>query len=120
MDWLKGHVPKKGLERVDWELKESRRELENKLGRPVPYLAWPSGIYSDRLIHLAQDAGYKALLTIDNGLNRPGGDPFRIHRTMINGACGLGDFTAILSDGAYRKCGVRDIGTAVLGSASAR
>ena len=36
MDWLKGHVPKKGLERVDWELKELRRELENKLGRPVP------------------------------------------------------------------------------------
>jgi peptidoglycan/xylan/chitin deacetylase (PgdA/CDA1 family) len=117
-DWLTGSVPNKGLEQAKWELIESRLELEDHLVRGVPYLAWPCGIYSDRLIKLAQDLGYHALLTIDDGVNRPGGDIFRIHRTMINGACRLSDFKDILSDGAYRRCGVPE-GRTVVGSASA-
>jgi peptidoglycan/xylan/chitin deacetylase (PgdA/CDA1 family) len=118
LDWLSGRVPAKGLEQVKWELRESRLELEEKLTRSVPYLAWPSGIYDDRLIGLAKDAGYKALVTIDDGVNRPGGDPFRIHRTMINGACDMGDFTAILSDGTYRNCSAPGVGSTVFDSAS--
>jgi len=36
--------------KVDWELRESKRQLEQRLGRPVPFLAWPYGEYNDALI----------------------------------------------------------------------
>jgi peptidoglycan/xylan/chitin deacetylase (PgdA/CDA1 family) len=79
LDWINNRVPGKGLEQVNWELKESKRVLEEKLGKPVVYLAWPSGLYNDSLIAIARNAGYSALLTIDDGLNHPGDDPLRVH-----------------------------------------
>jgi peptidoglycan/xylan/chitin deacetylase (PgdA/CDA1 family) len=105
VDWVNGRVPGKGLEQASWELGESRRVLEEKLGKPVPFMAWPRGLYNDTLIDLAQQARYRALLTIDDGLNRPGDDPLRIHRTMIDGACSDEIFKKILKDGKYRTCG---------------
>src|SRR5437879_510974 len=104
VDWVNGLVPGKGLEQARWELTESRQVLEDKLGKPVRYLAWPSGFYNGRLIQLAQQAGYTALLTIDDGVNHPGDDPLRIHRAMINGTCDQQVFQQILRDGRYRDC----------------
>jgi peptidoglycan/xylan/chitin deacetylase (PgdA/CDA1 family) len=104
VDWVSGNTKGKGAEQASWELTESKHLLEEKLDRPVPYLAWPSGIYNDKLVKLAQDAGYTALLTIDNGLNHPQDNPFFIKRTMINGGCDMEIFKQILSDGIYRSC----------------
>lgn len=104
IDWVEGHTPGKGLEQAQWELTESRHLLEEKLGRPVPYLAWPRGLYNDTLIQSARKAGYQALLTIDDGINRPGIDFMHINRTMINGACDMQAFIQILKDGKYRNC----------------
>jgi peptidoglycan/xylan/chitin deacetylase (PgdA/CDA1 family) len=104
VDWVNGLVPGKDLQQAYRELSESRRVLEAKLGRPVRYLAWPSGFYNDRLIQLAQQAGYSALLTIDGGVNHPGEDPLRIHRTMIDGTCDQQIFLQVLQDGRYRDC----------------
>jgi hypothetical protein len=80
----------------DQELKKPRLLLEQKLGRPVPYLAWPADAYSEDLIELAKQAGYKALLTTNAGFNYPGQDLFRIHRTPVNGMCDLEAFKATL------------------------
>jgi peptidoglycan/xylan/chitin deacetylase (PgdA/CDA1 family) len=104
LDWLSGRTPGKDLEAVRWELVESRRVLEAKVGHPVPYLAWPSGYYDGALIRLAREAGYTALLTIDDGLNVPGEDPLRIHRTLVNGGCDDEVFREVLADGKIRAC----------------
>lgn len=104
IDWIAGNTPGKGVEQASWELNESRRVLEEKLGRVVPYLAWPRGLYNDALVGLAQQAGYKALLTIDDGLNSPGGDVLRIHRTMVHGGCDDRLFRQIIVNGQYRDC----------------
>lgn len=104
IDWMVGDTPGKGAEQVRWELTESRRVLEEKLGHPVPYLAWPRGLYSDVLLGMAQQAGYRALLTIDDGLNYYGGDILRIHRTMVHGGCDERIFRQIVTDGRYRNC----------------
>ena len=116
LDWINNRVPGKGLEQVNWELTESKRVLEEKLGNPVAYLAWPSGLYNDSLIALAQNAGYIALLTIDDGLNHPGDDPLSIHRTMIHGACLDNEFREILADGKYRNCGAVAVSSLHAGS----
>jgi peptidoglycan/xylan/chitin deacetylase (PgdA/CDA1 family) len=97
-DWIEGRTPDKGIEQARWELTESRHVLEQKLQRPIPYLAWPAGKYNDRLIKLAQEVGYQALLTIDRGLNHPGDDPLRIHRSMVDGSCDQAAFVGILTN----------------------
>jgi peptidoglycan/xylan/chitin deacetylase (PgdA/CDA1 family) len=104
LDWLAGRTPGKGLAQASWEISESRRVLEQKIGRPVPFLAWPSGYYDDTLIDLARNAGFTALATIDDGVNLPGGDPMRIHRTMIDGRCDDHAFRSTLIDGKARSC----------------
>jgi peptidoglycan/xylan/chitin deacetylase (PgdA/CDA1 family) len=104
LDWVDRPRTGKGRDEVRWELTESRRVLVEKLGRPVPYLAWPGGHYNDVLIELAKEAGYIALFTIDEGINRPGEDPFRIRRTMVHGGCDTEAFAQILRDGLYRNC----------------
>jgi peptidoglycan/xylan/chitin deacetylase (PgdA/CDA1 family) len=107
-DWTEGDNPGK-VEKAWWELTESKHLLEEKLGRPVPYLAWPRGLYNDTLIRLAENAGYKALLTIDDGINRLGNDLLHINRTMINGACDMNIFAQILKDGKYQNCQLDNI-----------
>ena len=65
------------------ELQESRRVLEERLGRPCPYLCWPDGIYSDTAISIARKTGYKALFTIERGAVKAGSDPFAIKRNLV-------------------------------------
>jgi peptidoglycan/xylan/chitin deacetylase (PgdA/CDA1 family) len=104
VDWVEGRVPGRGVKQAQWELREARRVLEKRLGRPIPYLAWPRGRYNDDLIELAKKAGYRALLTIDEGLNRPGDSLLRIRRTMVDGTCDEEVFRLILADGLLRNC----------------
>lgn len=42
------------------ELFDSKRILEEKLGKPVDYLCWPGGGYNDLSVQMAWEAGYKA------------------------------------------------------------
>lgn len=43
-----------------YELTESKKVLEEKLGAPVKYLCYPGGAYSAKVIDAAKDAGYLA------------------------------------------------------------
>jgi hypothetical protein len=93
-----------------YELSESKRVLEQRLARPVPFLAWPAGWFDDNLVKLAQDAGYTALLTTEGGLNRRGDDALRIRRTFVNGACDLLTFRRTLASGQTYTCQPRSRG----------
>lgn len=104
IDWLEGRAPGKGVADVRSELAESRRILMQRVGRRIDHLAWPRGLYNRSLIALAKEAGYVALFTVDDGLNRYGDDALRLRRTMIHGACGESEFENILRSGVYRAC----------------
>lgn len=91
------------------ELVKSRTALENELGVTIPYLAWPADIYNNRLIELARKAGYQALLTANAGLNRPGGDIYRIFRTPVDGRCTLESVSEILETGRSPDCSGRKV-----------
>lgn len=112
IDWSNGAVPGKGMADVQWELTESRRALAKQLGRRIDYLAWPRGLYNASLIRAAKSAGYAALFTVDDGVNRFGDSALRLRRTMIHGACGERDFEDILRSGIYRACQPTDAKTA--------
>lgn len=48
------------MDRYRYELKESKKILENKLKKKVDFLCWPGGAYNDLSIALSREAGYRA------------------------------------------------------------
>lgn len=77
---------------VRWELAESRRVLEEIVGRPVRYLAIPSGAYNRTIRRLARETGYAAVFGMGKGTVHPGSDPFALRRLVVGrglGASGL-------------------------------
>jgi len=105
--WVQGAAKEEGKRDALHELAESKRVLEQRLGKPVPYLAWPSGWYDDTLVGLAREVGYTALLTTEPGLNRRGDDVLRIHRTIVDGGCDLLTFRRTVETGNAYTCKLR-------------
>lgn len=69
-----------------YELRESKRTLEARIGREVACLVYPYGKpadYSDLTVRLAAEAGYRIALINSRGLVRPGADPFRLPRFHV-------------------------------------
>lgn len=67
------------------ELSGSRQDLEDLLGRPVLYLAYPYGRYDGTVLEIAQASGYRAAFSVQPGFNRPHADQYRIRRIDVFG-----------------------------------
>lgn len=75
--------------RLHEELIGSRDELQQALGRPMRYFAFPFGRHanlSSAAFHLARQAGYEAICSAYGGVNLPGDDPFHLQRFGADGA----------------------------------
>lgn len=81
------------------EIAESRRELSDRLDRPVTAFAYPAGLYSDRERRLAAQAGYTAAVTCEPGVNCSATDPFALRRRQIDSRDRRLDFRAKLGGG---------------------
>lgn len=79
------------------EIAGSKADLERHLGHRVTSLAFPAGIYRDRTIVLAREAGYRATLTTLSGLNPGGRTLHELRRTMILTGDTVADVRAKLS-----------------------
>jgi len=77
------HLPKVDAARAREELVRSRAVLAERLGHDVATFCYPAGLYGERDVALVREAGYRAALTTDPGVNRGDGDPFRLRRTLI-------------------------------------
>ena len=106
--WADGKTPRRSLKDAVYELTESKRVLEKRLKVPVKYFAWPCGWYNEALIREAKHAGYKALLTVNDGANHPGDDVFQVKRIFIDGACSFDDFKETLTTFRYKVCQTRE------------
>lgn len=58
------HRPLTDVPKTEWdhELRDSRRFLEDKLGKEISCLCFPCGYFSDNVIAAAQEAGYRHLV----------------------------------------------------------
>jgi len=66
------------------ELRGSRSALEDLLGQPIDYFAYPFG-HHDHVVRAAVlEAGYRAAFTFVNGRVTPGLDPARIPRLTMH------------------------------------
>ena len=65
------------------ELLNSKNMLEENLGHPVEFLAYPTGTCNLHIAGIAQDAGYKGAFTIKYGVVDRGSNFFALERVPI-------------------------------------
>jgi len=82
------------------EIVDSRRQLEDRLDRPVRFFCYPSGNFSVRDTRLVAAAGYQGAVTVHPGRNGRGISPFLVNRTEVTDDDRSDDLRAKL-DGAY-------------------
>ncbi len=81
---------------VRWELTESKEVLETLLGKPVRYLAIPSGAYNRTVKKLAKEAEYEAVFCMLKGSNNKNSDRYALRRLVIGREISIADFHRIL------------------------
>ena len=109
--------------RIAEELRRSRGELEDRLGRPVTTLAYPFGYHDRRVRAGAAAAGYEAACAVDDVTSDTGDGAFALPRLTVPPGLGTGGFAALLQRGrrggrsvaarrrvwqAWRRYGPRD------------
>lgn len=65
------------------ELLNSKNLLEEQLGHPIEFLAYPTGTYNLHIAGIAQDIGYKGAFTIKYGVVDRGSNFFALERVPI-------------------------------------
>ena len=84
---------------AETEIRDSRLELEGRLGRPVTAFAYPAGLFGDRERRLVADAGYIAAVSCEPGVNGPESDRLALRRRQIDSRDRLLDFKAKVGGG---------------------
>ena len=65
------------------ELVESKRKIEEEMGSPVEFIAYPTGTYNLHIAQLVKDAGYKAAFTIKYGNVDKASNVYALERVPI-------------------------------------
>ena len=78
------------------ELQESKQIIETETGANVTLLAPPYGRYNRKLINIAQEIGYEALLTTNVGVNRYNSDLFELKRWTVRRTTSLTSFRRMI------------------------
>jgi peptidoglycan/xylan/chitin deacetylase (PgdA/CDA1 family) len=79
------------------EISESKRDVEERIGRPVTSFAYPAGIYGRREVELVAKAGYRLAVTVEPGLNTLDTSPHVLRRMFIDRRDNLAMFEAKLT-----------------------
>lgn len=77
---------------VERQLRDSKRILEQRTGRPVRHFAYPFGQPTDcgtAATEALQRFGYRTAVTTCLGVNGPGTDPYRLMRVAVGGGRSL-------------------------------
>jgi peptidoglycan/xylan/chitin deacetylase (PgdA/CDA1 family) len=79
------HLASIKLERVKEELELSKKDLEDKIKKPVEILCYPYGSFNSEVENIASSAGYKMALTTRQGIISPSDNFFALKRIRIMG-----------------------------------
>ena len=81
------------------EIADSKRELEEHLGRPVTAFCYPAGLFGERERRLAEHVGFHCAFSCEPGVNLPDTDRFALRRRQIDGRDRVLDFRAKVGGG---------------------
>jgi len=85
-----------GPERMASELVESKRSIEDRLGKRVDFMSAPHGLINRKVIDAARNAGYKGVCTTMPILTHSLGNPAILGRINISDRCKLSTFAGIV------------------------
>jgi peptidoglycan/xylan/chitin deacetylase (PgdA/CDA1 family) len=68
---------------LEWEVRGSKEDLEDLLGKPVTSFAYPIGLFDDRVVEAVRAAGFTSAITTRPGWWRPGTEPLRVPRSFV-------------------------------------
>jgi len=89
-------------EEVYFELSESKKIIEDKLGQSVKYVSLPHGSFKKNLIDIARELGYCGICSSNIEYVRPMDIKFTVGRIPIKNKCKIGDFEKIISENRLR------------------
>jgi len=99
----------KASTKVAWmEIKNSKDELESRLGKEVYSFAYRGGHYDQRIIGLVRKAGYSCAVCSTPGFNDRRTNPFELRRKGIRNRDAMGSFHQKISPGG-KKVSVRSL-----------
>ena len=70
-------------ERLVWQVLGCREMIENNLGRRPRYVAYPSGIYDERVAAMFASDGYWGGITTQQGVEQDSSRPFELKRLRV-------------------------------------
>ena len=70
-------------EQIRHELTDAKHEIEQRLGKEVEFLAYPTGAYNLHIASLVKEAGYKGAFTVRNGNMDSATNLYAIERVPI-------------------------------------
>lgn len=86
------------LNELTVELQESKRVIEQILGKKITTIALPGGRGDERVRQLSKESGYTRLCTSVLGYNDQKTDPFTLKRIAITRQMSLETFASLVSD----------------------
>ena len=81
---------------VRWQLVDSRRLLQRRLGAPVQWLAYPAGRFDPAVVAIARAAGYVLAVTTQPGVTQSAAQPLELHRDEVLDTTGVGGLAGLL------------------------
>ena len=98
-----------GDEQVRVEVAESKRVLEQRLGRPVATFCYPAGLFGARERSAVADAGFAWATSCEPGVNTRATDPLALRRIQIDRRDRLVDFRAKVAGAHDRPLPLRSV-----------
>jgi len=101
--------------RAEWEISQSKRDIERRLGVEVTSFAYPNGSFHRQIVKCVKNSGFSCAVSGDPMWITPGADPYRLNRVGVAedpdrtkvSFCGLwGDLQRILGrkNGDWDRC----------------
>jgi len=104
---------------VRFDLRTASRLIEEHMGHPARWLAWPYGWASSELDSLAAKEGYRGSLSLAAGTNKPGRDStWHLSRITITARTSMKDFIELMETADQEEPAAAPVEDAVTASAA--
>ncbi len=78
------YLPEISEEKQHYEIEESKKILEEKLGHAANYIAYPAGGFAGQIKTIVKDAGYKGACTTNRGFEKFNRDVYELKRIRVS------------------------------------
>lgn len=90
---------------LQYEIKDSKTELEQKLSFSLPYFSYPKGVYTDAIVTMIKKSGYSMAVSMDDGFISTKTNPYILPRIGVDATHSFAEFKVLFSPAVIRLRG---------------